>query len=279
MSVANDEAQYPSLKDRVVLITGGSRGIGRTMALALAQGGARVAITGSRASDSLDRSLEELRAIAGPDRAIAIVANVIDQAACQAAVDETLATFGAIHVLVNNAGLGMGIISQDYPTDPVRFWEADPAESRRMVDTNVNGAFNMALAVTPLLVAQGFGKIVNISTSTVTLTLKGFAPYGPSKAALEAASLIWAKDLAGTCVDVNIFLPGGATDTDIIPPHPGREERGGGIMPASVMAPGILWFCADESNGATGGRYVARLWDVSLPPAEAAAGAKGEVWQ
>ena len=271
METCSSGNNYPSLKDRVVLITGGSRGIGREMALCLAENGARVVITASAPSPQLDRTRADLEAISGPDRALGLVADVRSYEACGAAVRAALEKFGTIHVLVNNAGIGMGIIRNDYPVNTPKFWEADPAQSARMVDTNVNGAFNMALAVTPHLVAQGFGKIVNISTSTVTLTLKGFAPYGPSKAALEAASLIWSKDLEGYGVDVNLYLPGGATDTDIIPPFPDREKRGGGIMPTSIMRPGILWLCADESNGSTGGRYVARFWDATLPPAEAAA--------
>lgn len=263
-----------SLRDRIVLITGGSRGIGRAMALGLARRGAIPVITASRQSDELTEAIAAIEAVAGAGRALGLAADVRDFASCQAAVDAAISRFGALHGLVNNAGLGMGIIKSDYPLEAPNFWESDPAQVARMVDTNVTGAFNMAIAVTPHLVAQGFGKIVNISTSTVTLTLKGFSPYGPSKAALEAASTIWSRDLAGHGVDVNILLPGGATDTSIIPPFPGREERGGGIMQPKVMVPPILWLCSDRSNGQTGGRYIARQWDESLPADQAAAAAR-----
>jgi 3-oxoacyl-[acyl-carrier protein] reductase len=263
-----------SLENRVVLITGGSRGIGKAMAIGLAQVGARLVITASRKSSELDDAVAEIEQAAGPGRALGVVADVRNYPDCAAAVTATIDRFGAVHALVNNAGVGMGIIKADYPLGAPNFWEADPAQVARMLDTNVTGAFNMAIAIAPHLVAQGFGKIVNISTSTVTLTLKGFSPYGPSKAALEAGSIIWSRDLAGRGVDVNVLLPGGATDTSIIPPFPGREERGGGIMPPTIMVPPIRWLCSDQSNGVTGGRFIARQWDASVPAADAAAKAR-----
>ena len=76
----------------------------------------------------------------------------------------------------------------------------------------------MAKALVPRLIAQGWGRIVNITTSHGTMvTRAGRPPYGPTKAALEAATVIWAKDLAGTGVTVNALLPGGAADTRMIP--------------------------------------------------------------
>ena len=95
---------------------------------------------------------------------------------------------------------------------------------------------------------------------------KLFAPYGPSKAFLEAASRIWAQELAGTGVTVNVLLPGGAVDTaaDVTGmPTPGRT-----FQPATVMAAPILWLASDLSNGHTGERFVAGLWDEKLPLAE-----------
>jgi 3-oxoacyl-[acyl-carrier protein] reductase len=124
------------------------------------------------------------------------------------------------------------------------------------------------------MMARGFGKIVNISTSAQTMVRRGYAPYGPTKAALEAASRIWAADLAGTGVDVNVYLPGGASDTDLIPPGPERKGADGMLLPAAIMRRGIGWLCADDSNGQTGGRYIARLWDAALPPDAAATGAR-----
>src|SRR5262249_59598798 len=134
---------------------------------------------------------------------------------------------------------------------------------RRMVATNVDSPFLMTRSVVPAMVKQGFGKIVNISTGLGTLARKFYAPYGPSKAFLEAASRIWAQELAGTGVTVNVLLPGGAVDTaaDVTGvPTPGRS-----FQPAAVMAAPILWLASDLSNGHTRARVPSRPW-VAKPP-------------
>lgn len=263
-----------SLRDRVVLVTGGTRGLGREMALALVAAGARVAITGAHASDAMHETMALAQANAGIGRMFAIVADVTRFDHCSRAVAEIRDHFGALHVLVNNAGIGMGIISDTFTTEPARFWKTDPQAWRAIIETNVNGAFNMARAAAPSMVAQGFGKIINISTSEQTMVRCGYSPYGPSKAAVEAASRIWAQDLAGTGVDVNVYLPGGAADTDFLPGGPGKKGADGNLLPASIMRRGILWLCSDASNGHTGERYIARLWNESLPVDLAAEGAR-----
>lgn len=266
-------AAYPSLAGRVAIVTGASRGLGREMALEMAAAGMRVALTGSSASAALDEAVGKANGLA-PRSAIGIAADVADYSACAVAVERTIEAFGRVDVLVNNAGLGMRLVSERFNTEPTRFWEAPPQAWRRIVEANLIGAFNMARAAVPVMVAQGFGKVVNISTSDQTMVRRGYSPYGPSKAALEAASRVWAQDLEGTGVDVNVYLPGGAVDTDLLPPSPDKKGADGNLFQASIMRRGILWLCADESNGVTGGRFIARLWDEALPAAEAAAAAR-----
>lgn len=251
-----------SLDDRVVLITGGARGLGREMALALADTGARVAITG--ASDS--EALHKTRAALGGS-AIAIAADVTDRDAAQQAVATTVASFGRLDVLINNAGLGMRVISESYTTQPTRFWEADPDAWIRIATTNATGPFLMAREAVPYMLAQGFGKIINISTSDQTMVRRGYAPYGPSKAFLEAASRIWAADLDGTGIDVNVLLPGGATDTDLLPPSPVRRGADGNLLQPDIMRAPAVWLASAASDGITGARYIARLWDDADPDA------------
>jgi 3-oxoacyl-[acyl-carrier protein] reductase len=166
-------------------------------------------------------------------------------------------------------------VSANYIKDRPVFWEISPEPWRLIMDTNIHGVFNMARIAVPHMIVQKFGKVINISTSEQTMVRKGFSPYGPSKAALEAMSRVWAQDLEGTGVDLNIYLPGGATDTDIFPQGEGRRGADGNLLPTSIMRPAILWLCADDSNGKTGGRYIARLWDDALPAQEAAAKAAG----
>ena len=94
---------------------------------------------------------------------------------------------------------------------------------------------------------------------------KRFSPYGPSKAFLEAATRSWAQELEGTGVTANVLLPGGAVDTaaDVGRPTPGRP-----FLPASVMVPPMLWLASDASDGYSGLRFNAKLWNESLPIAQ-----------
>nr|WP_281406996.1 SDR family oxidoreductase [Agrobacterium rosae] len=262
------------MKGRSVLVTGGSRGLGKEMAFALLEAGACVAITGSRDSQALEDTIAEATRIAGSQNVLGLAADVSDYSQCEATVRSVIAAFGKIDVLINNAGVGMRLISETFNTQPTKFWEADPQAWAAIVATNINGTFNMARAAVPHMVTAGFGKVINISTSDQTIVRKGYAPYGPTKAALEATSRIWAQDLAGTGVDVNVYLPGGAADTGLLPDSPDKKGADGNLLPASIMRRAILWLCADQSNGQTGGRYIARLWDDNLAPAEAAEAAR-----
>ena len=265
------ESKNASLQDRVIIITGGARGLGREMALELVTSGAKVVITGASESDAMRATVDMADEIAGPGRIASIAADSGDYAACQKVLEFTLGKFGGLHVLVNNAGQGMRLISQTFNTKPVPFWEVNPAHWRSIMSTNVNGTFNMSRAVAAHLLAQGFGKIINISTSDQTMVRGGYSPYGPSKAALEAMSCAWSQDLRGTGVDVNVYLPGGAADTDLLPPSENKRGADGNLLPAAIMRRGIGWLCSDASDGQTGKRYIARLWDETLPQADAAA--------
>ena len=132
-------------------------------------------------------------------------------------VQTALERFGRLDILVNNAGRGMKYVSDHFMTEPTRFWEVAPATWRLVIDTNVNGPFLMARAAVPQFLRAGWGRIVNVSMNHATMRRAGFSPYGPSKAALESETVIWAADLAGTGVTVNALLPGGATLTGMIP--------------------------------------------------------------
>ena len=130
------------------------------------------------------------------------------------------------------------------------------------------GPFHMAKAIAPVLIAGGWGRIVNITTSHATMVMEAFSPYGPTKAAMEAATVIWAKDLAGTGVTVNALLPGGAADTRMIPDGdvPDRTRL---VQPAVMAAP-IVWLMSRQSDGITGRRFIGKMWDPALDPRDAA---------
>jgi 3-oxoacyl-[acyl-carrier protein] reductase len=106
-----------------------------------------------------------------------------------------------------------------------------------IIETNVNGPFFMSRSVTPGMIARGWGRIINISINHETMRRRGFSPYGPSKAALESETTIWAQDLAGTGVTVNALLPGGASLTGMIPDEVPPELRKKLISPVIMVAP------------------------------------------
>jgi NAD(P)-dependent dehydrogenase (short-subunit alcohol dehydrogenase family) len=258
---------HPSLKGRAVIVTGGSRGLGRAMVLGLAQAGARVAIVARSDSKPLTETLRQVDALGARARVVNALGDLGDPTACEKIAAEVLATFGRIDVLINNAG-----VPNVGPGAP--FWQIDIDDWQRMSRTNTDGVFFITRAVAPIMIAQKFGKIVNVSTGAGTMVRKNFSPYGPSKAFLESASRIWAQDLAGTGVTVNVLLPGGAVDTaaDVT----GVPTAGRSFQPASVMVPPILWLASDESNAHTGERFVASRWNESLPLAERIAAARDE---
>ena len=95
---------------------------------------------------------------------------------------------------------------------PTNFYNVDPATWRTIVDTNINGTFLMTRLVAPFLIQACTGRIINVVTSYPTMVRAGFSPYGPTKAALESMTVIWAKELEDHKVEVNAVLPGGPAD-------------------------------------------------------------------
>jgi len=238
------------------------------MVLGLAAAGARVIATAAREA----AEVEAVAAEGANDRIIPMIADVAKEKDCARVVGIAHDRFGRLDMLVNNAGRGMKYVSQRFLTEPARFWETDPDVWRMVIDTNVNGPFLMARAAAPGMIAAGHGRIVNISMNHATMRRRGFSPYGPSKAALESETIIWAQDLEGTGVTVNALLPGGATATGMIPEGLPREARAGLLDPAIVVPP-LLWLASDASDGVTGRRLDASRWRVDLSEAEAAAAA------
>jgi 3-oxoacyl-[acyl-carrier protein] reductase len=131
----------------------------------------------------------------------------------------------------------MKYVSEKFMTEPTRFWEVAPETWRLVIDTNVVGPFLMARAVVPKMLAAGWGRIVNVSINAETMRRRGFSPYGPSKAALESATIIWAQDLAGSGVTVNALLPGGAALTGMIPASYPDQLRAKLLDPAIMVPP------------------------------------------
>jgi len=261
-----------SLEGKVAIVTGGGRGLGHAMTLGLARAGASVVVSAARQSDEVRAVADAINAELGARRVLALQADVTEEADCRRLVDEAIAAFGGLHILVNNAGRGMKYVSPTFLTEPTRFWEVDADTWRTIVDTNVNGPFLMARAAVPHLLRQGWGRVINITMNHETMRRAGFSPYGPSKAALESETVIWAQDLAGTGVTVNGLLPGGATDTGMIPDGVPDAVRSQLLRPEVMVEP-LLWLASDASAATSGARLNAARWDAALPAEQAAAAA------
>jgi NAD(P)-dependent dehydrogenase (short-subunit alcohol dehydrogenase family) len=263
------------LDGTVAVVTGAARGLGQAMAAGLARAGANVVFAdmdGAALAAATD-------AVAGQPKcgaALGIRCDITSRADCERLMGETLEKFGALHVLVNNAAKGQVQLERSPNTKSLKFWESDPDIWQDVIVTNVSGTFLMARAAVPAMLRGGFGRIVNVTTSLSTMQRRNNSPYGVTKAAIEAETLIWAQELKDTGVTVNSLIPGGAADTAFVPEASRKElaAMGRALLPPSVMVPPILWLASPLSDGVTGTRFVGKLWDDTLPPSDAAAKAR-----
>lgn len=260
------------LTGRVAIVTGAGRGLGRAMAQGLARAGAAVVF-----ADIDEQAAIEAAKDAGGSggQAKAVRCDITRRADCARAV-AAAASLGGLHILVNNAALGPAHLEAAPDTRSLKFWEADAEVWQRTIVTNVNGTFLMSHVAAPAMIAAGWGRIVNITTSLDTLQRKENSPYGVSKTAIEAETLIWAQDLAGTGVTVNSLIPGGAADTGFVSPRSRAAMLAAGrkLIDPQIMVTPLLWLASAASDGVTGARFVAKLWDTTLPPSEAAKAAR-----
>ena len=260
------------LDGTVAIVTGAARGLGEAMAVGLLRAGADV-VFADVDGDALATVAANAAKLPRCGRAVATRCDITSRDDCERVVTETIQRFGALHVLVNNAAMGQVHLERSPETKSLKFWESDPEIWQRVIVTNVNGTFLMARTAVPHMLAAGFGRIVNITTSLATMQRRNNSPYGVTKAAIEAETL---QELAGTGVTVNSLIPGGAADTDFVHEASRKElaAMGRTLLSPSVMVPPILWLASRQSDGVTGARFVGKLWDDALPPVEAAAKAR-----
>jgi len=240
-----------------VLITGATSGLGLAMAGALAESGAAVAVTG--------RSGERAREVAaGLPNAIGIGLDVRDESSVARAVDEAWTRLGGVDMLVNNAGIGMRTVNPRFLEEPQPFWQVTTAGFRDVVETKLLGCFLVAREVVHRMLVNGAGRIVNISMNEGTMVRRGFVPYGPSGAGVEALSRVMAADLAGSPVTVNVLLPGGrGTRTGMVPDDAPAEVQARLLDPA-VMGPPIVWLASHEAGRLHDARIIASEFESWL---------------
>jgi NAD(P)-dependent dehydrogenase (short-subunit alcohol dehydrogenase family) len=184
------------LAGQVAIVTGGGRGIGRAIAQAFAAAGAGVTVT-ARSEDQLAETVALIEA--GGGRALAIPADVTDQAAVERVVKETELRFGPVDVLVNNAAVTGSI-------GPV--WEADPAEWRRCLDVNLYGTFLFVRTVLPGMIARRAGRIINMAGAGVNEAPQYFTCYTSTKAAIVRFSEVIATEAKEYGISVFVMAPG-----------------------------------------------------------------------
>jgi 3-oxoacyl-[acyl-carrier protein] reductase len=191
------------LSGKTVLITGAGRGLGRAYAQAFAKAGAAVAVNDidTAASEAVVDEIARLGA-----RVVAVAGDVADEAAVALMAAAVRTALAPVDILVNNAALYAGLGRKRFDAIPVPEW-------RRLIDVNVTGSYLCARAVLPHMLERGWGRIVNVSSSTVPLGRPGFTHYVTSKAAILGMTRAMARELGGENITVNAVMPG-LTETE-----------------------------------------------------------------
>jgi NAD(P)-dependent dehydrogenase (short-subunit alcohol dehydrogenase family) len=247
---------------RVVLLTGAAGGIGRVMTAAFLADGHAVAAV-DRDGDALDR----LSTASGAgERLHTIISDLATAAGCEHAVAAARSRFGPIEAVINNAGIGVSSIRPDAEACHPQIEELTPEIWERFLAIFVRAPVMLVRAAVPSMRDRRFGRIINNTTSY--LTMLRVLPYGAVKAALESTSAVWAKELEGTGITVNVLVPGGPTDTAIISDASGwpREK----MLRPEIMGPPTVWLISDAAADFTGKRITAARWNTALPPDESA---------
>ena len=195
---------FPSLKDRVVIITGAGQGIGRVFAKAFALAGSLVVIA--------ERNEQKAAAVAGEilkadGQALAVTTDVADEASIKETIEIVEDEYGRIDVLINNAGIFSTLEMRPFDQIPLEEWE-------QVLRVNLTGPFLCARAVLPAMRRAKWGRIINIASGAVRLGRPNYLHYIATKSALMGMSLSMARELGPDNITVNAILPG-ATFTEI----------------------------------------------------------------
>ncbi len=204
MSADLDNIVFPSLKDRVVIITGAGQGIGRVFAKAFAKAGSRVVIAELNESKAEAVAEEILRE---NGQVLAVTTDVAEPASIEEMVDVVDDDWGRIDVLINNAGIFSTLEMRPFDQISLDEWE-------RVLRVNLTGPFLCAGAVLPAMRRAQWGRIINVASGAVRLGRPNYLHYIAAKAALAGMSLSMAREVGKDGITVNAILPG-ATFTEI----------------------------------------------------------------
>ncbi|NGY04255.1 SDR family NAD(P)-dependent oxidoreductase [Solimonas terrae] len=236
------------LKNRVAVITGGARGIGYAAAERMLASGASVALWDIDAG----RLAQAQETLAEPQRVSIHTVELTDEASVQAAAQQTQQRFGKIDILVNNAGITGG----NGPT-----WELDPAMWRRVLDVNLMGPVLTVRAVVPMMLTQGYGRIVNIASVAGKEGNPNASHYSASKAGLICLTKSLGKELATKNILVNCITPATANTEILAQMKPEHVEYMRSRIPMGRLgepeetAAMICWLASDDCSFTTGGTF------------------------
>ncbi len=228
------------LENKVAVITGGGRGIGREIALLFAQEGAKIAVT-ARTSGQLSEVINQIEGKGG--KAIGITGDVSQQDDVQKMVEATLQKFNRIDILVNNAGILKG--------GP--FVTFDPDDWRSVIEVNLMGTFYCTRAIAPIMVERNWGRIINISSRAGKIGVPFATAYVASKHAVVGFTKALAEELAPFNITVNAVCPG-TVATDMVP-ETIKERVGELLIPPSRVAD-LALYLATENAGSINGEAV-----------------------
>lgn len=235
-----------SLEGRAALVTGGGRGIGKAIAAALAQQGAKVAVIYNGSKERAEAAVGEIEQLGG--EAICVKCNVADPAECENAVNAVMEKFGRIDILVNNAG-----ITRDNLLLRMKDEEFD-----EVIAANLKGTFTMTRLVSKIMLKQKYGRIINLSSVSGVYGNAGQANYAASKAGVIGMTKSVAKELAGRNITCNALAPG-YIETDMTSAMPEKAKE---AILASVpakrtgkseeVAAAAVFFASEEASYVTG---------------------------
>jgi NAD(P)-dependent dehydrogenase (short-subunit alcohol dehydrogenase family) len=239
------------LAGKVAIVTGANVGIGAAIADVLAGEGAAVIVTGRR-KDLLDQVVAGIERKKG--RALAVAGSVTDESHARSAVDQCVRAFGGLHILVNNAGIGaFGTLLH----------ETNDATWHEVLDVNLTGVFRMTRAAVPVMLKNGGGSIINMSSVGGLVGFSGSAAYGTSKGGLELLTKCVAMDYAQNGIRCNSVCPG-LIDTPMAAPLMNNPELKAEVLSAypirrvgtpEEVAKMVLYLASDDASWVTGSSF------------------------